>query len=152
MENYYIILVIALLFIFLFLVINLLKNHAIKVTDKNILLIEQLIEKLEWDYYRYKFLKKLIYVEYYYRIKYNTIEELTSVATEHPLFKENVGLSYYEIFGDEKSYNMIQIVEENKDFFNKLFDNDVYILNYNKTMDESIELLKELKKYKDSLY
>jgi hypothetical protein len=148
MENYQIILLTILLIMFFFSVVKLLKNHFIKITNKNILSLEELIEKLEWDNYRYKFIKKLIYVEYYYRIKYNTKEDLTSVLREHPLYKENVGLTYYTIFGDEKSYKIIQIIEENKDFFETLFDNDVNMVNYNEIMSELLESLNELKKYR----
>jgi hypothetical protein len=152
MESYWIILITILLIIFLFLIINLFKKYIIKVTDKNILILEGLIEKLEWNIYKYKFIKKLIYVEYYYRIKYNISEELTSVAIEHELFKENAGLNYYSIFGDEKSYKMIEIVKENKEVFDILFDNDNYIIKCNEIINQTIQMLKELKKYRNLLY
>jgi bifunctional N-acetylglucosamine-1-phosphate-uridyltransferase/glucosamine-1-phosphate-acetyltransferase GlmU-like protein len=130
----------------LFIILILIKNNLNKKIEYYISFIENLIEKNEWVIYKYRFLKKLIYIQYFYNIKFENKEDLISVVENSEMFKQDIGLSYPMFF----DYNMIQkintVIEENKMFFDNMFINDNYI-NENEIIIKNLtDLLSELKK------
>jgi hypothetical protein len=131
----------------IYVLLNFIKNLHKKKTGLLIKKTEDLIYKNDWNIYKYKFLKKIIYLNVYYKSKFNDNIDLLSIVKNSKYFKDYCGLSYSMFFNEDTINKINIIIEENPQVFNNLFDNDHFLIRNKEIMDEIGKSVIDLKNH-----
>lgn len=138
--NSFILLLTISLFIFLFFILPKIMEKKI-LKDYNELLKRK--ETLSWIIYKYKFLKKMKYVEYLNPSFFKN-KILSKTVEDSDNYKNNKCLSIYILFNQKTCDEIKKTIEKNKPLFNNIYINDSVILfneNLIKDLDTMINLL-----------
>lgn len=140
MKDYNILVIISILVILYFILryfIYVAKNLLINLNNNIIDNIKEKIDKIEWELYRYKFLKKIIMLDHYYVIKYKEESDFYNQVLNSEEFKGYHNLTFSMFFNSEICIKFEEIIKENQKVFDTLYENDINVINTNKLLEEA---------------